>query len=81
MSIVGVVSIYQREHFKTGTEIGTLLVIFTFFGWSMIPMIYVFSYLFKKPETGEGMTSLLFFVCKLKKIEKNWFDFVEAKDF
>lgn len=58
-AITGGVGIYQRSHLSTAGELGTYLVVFMFYGFSMLPLIYLFSYVFAKHSTGESMVALL----------------------
>ncbi|CRK94334.1 CLUMA_CG007849, isoform A [Clunio marinus] len=50
--IVAIVFANQRENFKTGTEVGTLILIFTLYGFSVLPLIYLMSFLFEKSSTA-----------------------------
>lgn len=61
---VGVVAIYQRDNFSTATELGTIILLYTFYCFSVLPFIYLFSFMFKKPATGEGIVSLVILLCK-----------------
>lgn len=43
---------YQREGFETIEELGRVLLLFIFFGLSMLPVNYLMSFLFKTPSGG-----------------------------
>ncbi|XP_076264015.1 ATP binding cassette subfamily A member 3 isoform X2 [Rhynchophorus ferrugineus] len=43
---------FQEDGFKTCAEVGRLFAIFAYFGWSMLPMMYIAGYLFDVPSTG-----------------------------
>lgn len=62
--IVGMIGIYQRDHYATPKELGTLIIICGFYGFSLLPFIYAFSYLFTKHSTGETYLSLISLLCK-----------------
>lgn len=62
--IVGVLALYQRENFTTGTELGSLILILTFYGFSILPFVYLFSFLFKKHATGEAIVPMWIFLCE-----------------
>ena len=49
---VCVLSIFQEEGWSTGEELGRVVLILLFFGFSVIPFTYLFSYLFDIPSTG-----------------------------
>lgn len=60
--IVGIIALYQRDNFTTATELGSLILIFTFYGFAILPAIYLFSFLFEKHATGEGMVPLIILI-------------------
>lgn len=73
------VSLYQRPNFNTAEELGTLLVLFACYGFSTLPLIFAFSYLFTKHSTGENMVALgglvlaaFYGVFKLLLVSKKW---------
>ncbi|CAG9761787.1 unnamed protein product [Ceutorhynchus assimilis] len=43
---------FQENGFKTFSDLGRLLLILIYFGWSMFPMIYISGFLFDIPSTG-----------------------------
>lgn len=57
-ALLGGVGLYQRPHLSTASELGTMLVIFSCYGFTMLPFIYAFSYLFAKHSTGESMVAI-----------------------
>lgn len=57
-AIVGGVGAYQRTHLSTSGELGTLVLLFSFYAFSTLPLIYAFSYLFSKHSTGESMVAV-----------------------
>lgn len=57
-ALVGGVGMYQRPHLSTFSELGTILMIFSFYGFAVLPLLYAFSYLFNKHSTGESMVSV-----------------------
>lgn len=65
--IIGMIGVYQRDHYATAEELGILVFISAFYGFSLLPFIYAFSYLFSKPSTGETYLSL---VCLLRRFLK-----------
>ncbi|XP_066151375.1 phospholipid-transporting ATPase ABCA3-like isoform X1 [Euwallacea fornicatus] len=50
---------FQEDGFKTFSDIGRLFLIFLYFGWCMLPMIYLSGFLFDIPSTG--FTRMTFF--------------------
>lgn len=62
--IVGMIGAYQRDHYATAAELGTLMTICAFYSFAMLPFIYAFSYLFAKHSTGETYLSLISLLCK-----------------
>lgn len=67
--LVGGIGAYQRQHLSTASELGTILVIFMFYGFATLPLIYAFSYMFSKHSTGESMVSVGGLLRKLKLSE------------
>lgn len=57
--IVGVVAANQRAYFRTGEQIGTLLALFSFYGFSMLPLVYAMSFLFEKHAKAESLVPVL----------------------
>jgi ATP-binding cassette subfamily A (ABC1) protein 3 len=57
--IIGLIGAYQRDHYATAAELGTLMAICSFYSFAMLPFIYAFSYLFSKHSTGETYLSLI----------------------
>lgn len=57
-ALLGGVGAYQRTHMRTAGELGTMLLIFACYGFSTLPFIYAFSYLFTKHSTGESMVAI-----------------------
>lgn len=57
--IVGAVALDGRVNFRTAKDIVTYLVIFAFYAFSYVPFIYMFSFMFAKPETAESMVSIV----------------------
>ncbi|GLH10706.1 Multidrug resistance protein homolog 49 [Gryllus bimaculatus] len=43
---------FQEDGFATTEELGRIFVILVFFGWAMIPLMYLASYLFTIPASG-----------------------------
>ncbi|KAK7870569.1 hypothetical protein R5R35_009078 [Gryllus longicercus] len=43
---------FQEDGFATSEELGRIFVILVFFGWAMIPLMYLASYLFTIPASG-----------------------------
>lgn len=64
--IVGGIAIFQCDHFKTANELMNYIAILSCYAFSMLPFIYVLSYLFKKHSTGETVSSLIGFICKFE---------------
>ena len=62
--IVGAVAIDQRAYFRTGEQLGTLLVVFSFYGVAMIPFVYAFSFVFEKHASAETMIPISGLICK-----------------
>lgn len=71
--IVGVLAALQRDNFTSATELGSLILMLTFYGFSILPFVYLFSFLFKKHATGEGLVPLVIFLSKLM-IQRNVHD-------
>ncbi|KAF2894183.1 hypothetical protein ILUMI_11990 [Ignelater luminosus] len=44
--------IFQEENFSTAEELGRIFSILFYFGFSMLPMVYLFSFLFQVPSSG-----------------------------
>lgn len=63
-SLLGGVASFQRFNFSTAKEMGTFLLIFSLYGFATLPLVYVLSYLFKKPSTGESMVAVFGILCK-----------------
>jgi len=62
--IIGMIGIYQRDHYATAEELGILLAICSFYSFGMLPFIYAFSYMFTKHSTGETYLSLISLLCE-----------------
>lgn len=62
--IVGIVGLNQRPYFRTGEQLGTLMILFAFYGFSTMPFIYLLSFLFEKPSTAEAIVRVCGLVCK-----------------
>lgn len=43
---------FQEDGFKTASDIGRIFVTLVYFGWSMLPMMYIAGYFFDIPSTG-----------------------------
>lgn len=63
--ILGKVAIYQSPQFDTFENLSRYLIIFAFYGFGMLPFLYLFSYLFSKHSTGESLVPLFCIVCEL----------------
>lgn len=63
-AIIGGIGAYQHDHFKTFNELGSLLLVASFYGFASLPLIYAFSYIFKKPSDGESWVSLGGMLCE-----------------
>ncbi|KRT85363.1 ABC transporter ATP-binding protein [Oryctes borbonicus] len=50
---------FQEDGFKTGIELGRMLAILMFFGFSMLPMMYISSFFFTIPSSGYTRMTLL----------------------
>lgn len=66
--VVGAIAAYQREYFTTGSELGTLILIFFGYGFSIVPAIYLISRLFKNHSTGEEIVPLIVIICEFRII-------------
>lgn len=62
--IIAMIGVYQRDHYATAAELGTLIIICGFYGFALLPFIYAFSYAFTKHSSGETYLSLLSLMCK-----------------
>ncbi|XP_017768274.1 PREDICTED: ATP-binding cassette sub-family A member 3 [Nicrophorus vespilloides] len=43
---------FQEDGFKSSGDIGRLIIILTYFGFGMLPLIYLMSFIFKMPSSG-----------------------------
>lgn len=66
--IVGIVALNQRAYFRTVDQLGTLMAIFLFYGFSAVPFIYLFSFLFVKHATAEALVPVYGILCELNLI-------------
>jgi ATP-binding cassette subfamily A (ABC1) protein 3 len=57
--IIGTISIFQAQHYKTAEELFRLFLLFSMYSLSSLPMTYLFSHLFTQASTGESMNALL----------------------
>ena len=64
--VVGIVALNQRAYFRTGEQLGTLMVVFAFYGFSIVPFVYAISFLFEKYTTAEAIVRVAALVCKFK---------------
>lgn len=72
-AVVGGIGLYQRPHMSTAGELGTMLLIFACYGFSILPFIYAFSYLFTKHSTGESMVPVVGFLREFSFLIFNYF--------
>lgn len=66
--IVGIVALNQRPYFRTGEQLGTLMTVFAFYGFSTIPFIYAASFVFEKHSTAETLIPVYGVICEWKII-------------
>lgn len=64
--IIGIVALNQRPFFRTTDQLGILLVIFLFYGFSAIPFIYMASFLFIKHATAEALVPVYGILCEFR---------------
>lgn len=69
-ALVGGVGAYQRTHLSTSGELGTMILLFSFYIFSTLPLIYAFSYLFSKHSTGESMVAVGGLLRKFPKFQQ-----------
>lgn len=62
--ILGNIWIYQAEKLNTFEYLSRYLIIFGFYEFSILPFVYLFSYLFKKHSTGESLVIFTSLICK-----------------
>lgn len=62
--LIATIGSFQKPHFSTSHDLLTIFIIALNYGFSYLPFIYAFSYLFTKHSTGESILSLLSLVCK-----------------
>lgn len=63
--IVGIVALNQRAYFRTGEQLGPLLIILLLFSFSTIPFVYLASFLFVKHSRAEALIPFYGILCKL----------------
>ena len=63
--LLTIVAIYGREQFSTFEDLSKILLIFGFYGISMLPFLYFSSYFFEKPSSGETFVPLS---CCIRKL-------------
>lgn len=63
--IIGIVALNQRAYFRTVDQLGTLMAIFLFYGFSAVPFIYMVSFLFVKHATAEALVPVYGILCEL----------------
>lgn len=44
--------IFNEEGFTSGDQQGRFFLVFLLYGWAMLPLMYLFSFLFSIPATG-----------------------------
>lgn len=50
--------LFQEDGFISGDQQGRLLLVFLLYGWAMLPLMYLLSYLFSIPATGFTRTTM-----------------------
>lgn len=58
------VSVYQSPFFSTFEDLSRFVIIFGLYGFSMLPFLYLYSYMFSKHSTGESLVPVLCIACK-----------------
>jgi ATP-binding cassette, subfamily A (ABC1), member 3 len=61
---VGIIALTQRPYFRTIEQLGTLMVIFSFYGLAIISFIYALSFMFDKYSTAETFTKTYGLLCE-----------------
>jgi len=51
LALMVVLVAFQMEEFKTAEMHGYLFILFVLYGWAVIPLMYLFSFLFTVPST------------------------------
>lgn len=64
--LLGKTAIYQGRQFSTFEDLSIFLIIFAAYGFSMLPFLYLFSYVFKKHSTAESFVPIACIVCKFE---------------
>ncbi len=64
--IIGIVALNDRAFFRTIDHLGTLMVIYLFYGFSAIPFIYMASSMFIKHATAEALVPVYGILCKFR---------------
>jgi ATP-binding cassette subfamily A (ABC1) protein 3 len=62
--LLGSAVVFQNSYFKSLNDFGFYFLIFAVYGFSTLPLLYLFSYLFTKHLTGESMALFLGFLCE-----------------
>lgn len=69
--LLGKVAIYEGPQFSTFDELSRFIIIFGAYGFSILPYIYLLSFVFTKPSSAESAVVVVGFVIgKLSKIIK-----------
>ncbi|XP_050311852.1 phospholipid-transporting ATPase ABCA3 isoform X2 [Anthonomus grandis grandis] len=50
---------FQEDGFKSASDIGRLFVILIYFGWCMLPFMYIAGFFFKVPASGYGIMAII----------------------
>lgn len=62
--LAGVVALNQRPYFRTGEQIGVLMTLIAIYGFTTVPFVYAFSFLFQKHSTAETMVPVVGLICE-----------------
>lgn len=57
--LLGKVAIYDGEQFRTFEDLSHFLIIFGCYGFSMLPFLYLYSYLFNKHSSAEMLVPVI----------------------
>jgi len=63
--LIGKLGFYQLSLFSSVSELARFVLIFNSYGFAMLPLVYLLSYLFSKPTTGESLIPVFCITCKL----------------
>lgn len=63
-ALLGGALLFQKPYFCSSKDFGLYLFIFAVYGFSTLPFLYLFSYLFTKHSTGESMALFTGFICE-----------------